>query len=234
MTAQKTLALAALAFLLPFSVQAARPFVTDDARVTTAQSCQLETWVRTYPQSHEFWALPACNFTGNLEFTVGGGRARYDSAETVNDYVFQAKTLIRELKTNDWGIGLAVGKVMHPAVNPGPNLLGNTYAYVPATVSLFDDRAFIHANLGWLRDRATQRDNATWGIGGEYWMTNRISVLAENFGDNRVKPYWQSGLRGFIVPDRVQVDATVGNQYGGTRDSRWFSIGLRITPDSLF
>ena len=50
--------IAALA-LPPMDALAARPFVTDDARLTTAQSCQLETWVRTYPDSREAWALPA-------------------------------------------------------------------------------------------------------------------------------------------------------------------------------
>ena len=223
-----------LALALPFSAHAARPFITDDARVTTERSCQLESWMRIYPQSKEAWALPACNLTGNLEITMGGGHAHYDAATSTVDYVFQAKTLFRELKTNDWGIGFAAGKVMHPAVNPGPNLLGNTYAYVPVTFSLLDDRAFVHLNGGWLKDRATQRNNATWGIGGEYWMTPRVSVLAENFSDNRAKPYWQTGFRTFVVPDRVQVDATMGNQYGATRDGRWFSIGIRLTPDSLF
>ena len=57
---------------------AARPFVTDDARLTTAGSCQLESWMRVYRQSEEIWALPACNPSGNLEFTVGGGKARND------------------------------------------------------------------------------------------------------------------------------------------------------------
>lgn len=213
---------------------AARPFVTDDARLTTAQSCQLESWMRVYPASTEYWALPACNFTGNLEITAGGGRAHYDDATATVDYVFQAKTLLRPLETNGIGVGFAVGKVLHPAVNPGPNLLGNAYAYLPVTLSLFDDRALVHGNIGWLRDRASKRDNLTWGLGGEFVLAGRWSAMAENFGDNRGKPYWQVGLRTFLLPERVQVDGTIGNQYGGEKSGRWISIGLRITPDHLF
>lgn len=225
----------ALLFLLASpAAQAARPFVTDDARLTTAQSCQLESWIRSYSNSTEIWALPACNFGGNLEITAGGGRARFDDAPSTNDYVFQAKTLFKPLETNSYGIGLAFGKVLHPEVNPGPNLLGNTYAYVPVTVSFLEDRALIHTNLGWLRDRATQRDNLTWGVGGEYALNNRFSAMAESFGDNREKPYWQAGLRAFLIPDRVQIDGTVGRQWNGQKESRWFSIGLRFTPDRLF
>ncbi|NCV70156.1 MAG: hypothetical protein EBW55_05505, partial [Betaproteobacteria bacterium] len=41
---------------------AARPFVTDDARLTTAGSCQLESWTRVNraskpsARSEEYWA----------------------------------------------------------------------------------------------------------------------------------------------------------------------------------
>ena len=81
------------------SVWAARPFVTDDARLTTAGSCQLESWVRAYRSSQEIWALPACNPTGNLEITVGGGSAKLDNAAGwTGDYVFQAKTLFKTLE----------------------------------------------------------------------------------------------------------------------------------------
>lgn len=220
--------------LPPPPAQAARPFVTDDARLTTAGSCQLESWVRSYRASTEFWALPACNPGGNFEITAGGGLARSDGAPNSHDYVIQAKTLFRELSPNGWGIGLAAGRVMHPAVNPGPNLLGNTYAYVPASFSFLDDKAVVHANLGWLRDRATRRDNLSWGIGGEWAFNERLSAIAESFGDNRNKPYWQAGLRVFIVPQRVQIDGTVGQQMHGPHESRWFSLGLRLTPDRLF
>jgi len=114
------------------AVWAARPFVTDDARLTTAGSCQLESWARIYPNSQELWALPACNPTGNLEFTVGGGVAKLEGAAGwTDDYVLQAKTLFKILELNSWGVGAAVGTIQHPQINPGPNLLGNRYAYVP-------------------------------------------------------------------------------------------------------
>lgn len=213
---------------------AARPFVTDDARLTTAHSCQLESWMRIYPDSRELWALPACNPTGNLEFTFGGGRAKNDGEAATNDYVFQAKTLFRPLEVNGWGWGVAVGTVRHPENNPGPNLLGNTYAYVPASMSFDSDRIIIHTNIGWLKDRSSDRNSLTWGVGGEFKITSRILAIAESFGDNHNKPYWQVGGRFAIIPDKFQVDATVGQQYDGPRSGRWVSFGLRFTPDSLF
>lgn len=226
--------LACTALIIPTCAFAARPFVTDDARLTTAGSCQLESWMRIYPDSKELWALPACNPTGNLEFTVGGGRARHDDAPATSDYVFQAKTLFRPLETNDWGIGFAVGTIRHPEINPGPNMLGNTYAYIPLSVSLNDDKVILHANLGWLKDKASGQNNLSWGVGGEFKLHARLLGIAETFGDNRSMSYGQVGVRYSVRPDLFQVDATIGQQLSGPGKNHWLSFGIRYTPDKLF
>ncbi len=226
--------LACTALIIPTCAFAARPFVTDDARLTTAGSCQLESWMRIYPDSKELWALPACNPTGNLEFTVGGGRARHDDAPATSDYVFQAKTLFRPLETNDWGIGFAVGTIRHPEINPGPNMLGNTYAYIPLSVSLNDDKVILHANLGWLKDKASGQNNLSWGVGSEFKLHAKLLGIAETFGDNRSMSYGQVGVRYSVRPDLFQVDATIGQQLSGPGKNHWVSFGIRYTPDKLF
>lgn len=213
---------------------AARPFVTDDARLTTAESCQLESWTRIYPHSHELWALPACNPFGNLEVTAGGARASTTGQMGSSDYVLQLKTLFRPLSENDWGWGLAIGNVRHPEINPGPNLLGNSYFYIPVSFSFDNDRLVVHTNLGGLRDRASAQRNVTWGIGAERKLPGAWTAIAETFGDHRNEPYWQLGLRYSVIPDRVQVDMTTGQQIHAGRDSHWFSIGFRLTPEALF
>ncbi len=222
--------------LLAAQAWAARPFVTDDARLTTAGSCQLESWTRLYEGSRESWALAACNPTGWLEFTLGGGQARdHDLGVTTMDQVFQLKTLLRPLTTNDWGIGLGVGRVLHPEIHPGPNQFGNTYAYVPVSLSLRDDRVILHANVGWLRDQASGRELMTWGLGGEFYpMARRLALVAETFGDDKNPPWWQAGLRWSLIPNLLQVDATTGQQAGGVSASGWLSFGLRWTPERLF
>ncbi len=213
---------------------AARPLVTDDARLTSEGSCQLESWVRIYPDSREVWVLPACNPGGNLEITLGGGRAKNTGESPTNDYVLQAKTLLKPLETNGWGLGFAAGTVRHPEINPGPNLLGNTYAYVPLSASFYNDQIVMHANLGWLRDNASGEDHATWGLGGEFQSAARLAVIAESFGDDKTLPYWQAGLRFAVIPDLFQIDATIGQQFGGDVAGRWLSFGMRVTPNRLF
>ncbi|HJV93888.1 MAG TPA: hypothetical protein VJ572_10425 [Azonexus sp.] len=216
------------------STWAARPFVTDDARLTTEGSCQLESWTRIYPDSEELWALPACNPTGNFELTLGAGLSRADGEPTTRDYVLQAKTLFKSLEVNGWGIGFALGKVYHPEITPGPNQLGNSYAYVPFSASFKDDHIVMHVNLGWLRDRASKEDSVTWGIGGEFRVSPRLAAIAETYGDHRSTPYGQVGLRIAVVPDLFQIDATAGRQFNGVGDNQWLSIGIRFTPERLF
>lgn len=213
--------------------EAARPLVTDDARLTTARSCQLESWTRLYADHREVWALPACNLTGNLEITAGFGHQFGAEGAASSDVVLQAKTLLHPMTQGGWGVGLAAGLIHHPSVNPGPNGLGSLYAYVPVSVALAGDMVTLHGNLGWVKAR--DDDHAlSWGLGSETRLSRRMTFVAEGFGDPRHSPYWQGGLRYFLVMDRVQIDATVGQQLGKGEGTRWFSVGLRLTPGRMF
>lgn len=227
-------ALIGWSLLLCTVAQAARPFMTDDARLTTSGSCQIESWTRHYSDRNEYWALPACNPSGNFEITVGGGRFNAEGQPHSSDDVLQGKTLLRQLEPNGWGWGLAFGTVRHPGAQPGPNHLGNRYAYVPLSVSMLDDKVVVHTNLGWTRERQTQRNLTTWGAGVEYWVHPRLMLIAETFGDDRQKPFVHSGLRVTIIPGLLQIDATRGSQPHGHGRTSWTSFGLRYTPDRLF
>lgn len=228
-----------LCLFLALPAWAARPFVTDDARLTTAGSCQLETWTRQYHESSEYWALPACNPGGNLEVTFGAARASYsETGVHTTDQLLQLKTLFKPLERNGWGAGLAVGYIRHAKDQPpGPNQMGATYAYVPLSISLQDDRVIVHTNVGWLNDKASGKDRYTWGLGTEYYPRSpRLALVAETYGDggNPGRPYWQTGLRYSIVPNLLQIDTTYGSQYTQGTVGRWISVGLRWTPARLF
>lgn len=220
--------------LLSTQAKAARPFVTDDARLTSSGSCQLESWTRLYENSSEIWALPACNPFGNLEITLGEGVARDDNAATTQDYVAQIKTLFKPLETDGWGLGFAAGRVFHPEIKPGPNLFGNSYLYVPASFSFNDDQLVIHANLGLLKEDKTNTIKTTLGIGGEYRLTNNVLGIAELFGDDKQKPFMQIGFRYSLMPNILQLDATLGQPLTGKSEDSWLSFGARFTPGCLF
>ena len=202
---------------------AARPMITDDARITDAKSCQLESWVKRSRDSIEYWALPACNFIGNLELTLGGASTHDDAGTHPTDIVFQGKTIFKSMEPTGWGIGLAAGMVRHPQVDGS-----DWYASVPASFSFKDDHFVLHTNMGWLHEQETGRHRLTWGIGSETKLAERTWLIAETFGQNQGKPLYQMGVRHWILPNSVQIDMTYGNRIGSNADEQWFSIGLRM------
>ncbi|HUJ87253.1 MAG TPA: hypothetical protein VLX30_10425 [Burkholderiales bacterium] len=210
--------------------RAARPMMTDDARIVAPGACQLESWVRRNDDSTEYWALPACNFSGNLELTAGGARTHDAEGTRATDLVLQGKTLFKPLEPDGWGLGLALGTVRHPQLAGGRDW----YGYVPASFAFDGERVVLHFNLGWLRAQATGLDRMTWGSATETRLDERNWLIAEAFGQNQGRPSYQFGLRHWLVPDRVQIDATYGNRFGGDTGPRWFSIGLRLLSAPLF
>jgi hypothetical protein len=203
---------------------AARPMVTDDARIVDDKSCQLETWLKANRGSDEYWALPSCNFSGNFELAVGSAVTRQNGSGETSDLLVQGKTLFRTLEPNGWAWGLVGGAASHPDVSR--KMLGDVYAYVPATFSFRDDRMLLHTNLGWIRDRLGNRHAMTWGVGSEIELTSHTWLIAESYGENQGRPFYQLGLRHWLVYNRVQIDATYGNRSNGGEN--WFSIGLRL------
>lgn len=201
-----------------------RPLVTDDASIVDAKACQLESWIQKNRDSTEYWALPACNFTGNLEWTLGGSRFSDVEGTRTANVTFQGKTLFKPLTPNDWGIGFVAGHAARANATADSQL----YAYVPASFSFHDDRFRLHLNAGWMRDSQDRRDHLTWGIGSETRVAERTSLVAEVFNQGEDRPSFQVGFRHTLVPDRVQVDGTYGKGFGNSSDGHWFSLGLRL------
>jgi len=94
----------ALAFLMSVGVnlpqaRAARPMITDDARIVDAGSCQVETWVTRNRNDTEYWALPGCNFTGNLEISI----PRIDILAGIHN---RLQTRLRAFPADHWAADL--------------------------------------------------------------------------------------------------------------------------------
>lgn len=212
------------------AAHAARPMITDDARLTDGGACQVESWVHLHGSQHEFWALPACNPGGNFEVTFGGALAWDDGRQESGAMVIQGKTLLKPLETNGYGLGFAAGY----ATQPGSAHTGNPYFYVPVSFSLADDRVVIHTNLGYTRERENHQNRLTWGVGSEIQFTDRAWLIAESYGQDKGNPFFQMGVRYWIVPGHVQVDTTYGSRFGALSDQHWFSIGLRLISPRLF
>ncbi len=222
-----------LRFLLPLllfahAAHGARPFVTDDARVVDEGGCQVETFIKRQRKldEREFWFLPACNPFGRVEVTVGrywvDGNVPGDSQ--VN--ILQAKTLLKALATNGSGYAITVGagRVMPSqaahTLNPFVNAIGS--------FSFADDRVVLHTNVGAVHDRQAAMVRGTWGIGAEIALHSRLYGIVETYGQRADKPTRHIGLRLWVVPNRVQVDGTMGVQNSGPPERDFRSLGLRV------
>ena len=220
---------AALLSTASICAHAGRPMAIDDATLTNARGCELETWMQKSQRDTEYWSLPNCNVNGNLELTLGTGRIVEDGhGQTAA--VMQAKTLLKVLETNGWGMGLSVAN----QYDPEKSVAGDINVNVPVSFSFQDDRLLVHANSGWLHKRDDGRDLMTWGIGSEMQLTERTGFTSEIFRQDIGKPYFQFGARYQLIPNRLQIDATYGDRLRGNGSAdRFFSIGIVVSVDAL-
>jgi hypothetical protein len=215
-------------------VHAARPMITDDARIVDARACQLETWGRRNGESTEYWALPACNPWGPAEIAFGGALTNAEGHTRFSDVTLQAKSLLKPYEPGTWGVGLAVGAIRHLQGDASRRWPGDLYAYVPFSIAAGSDDFVIHANAGAAHHRDERRTHATWGVGAEVRLTPQVYFIPETFSTDRGRPFFQAGFRWWLVPDRVQADATYGNRLVSESRERWFSVGIRLLSPPWF
>jgi hypothetical protein len=217
-----------LVLLCAGHAHAARPMNTDDANIVDEKSCQMEAWVKTTHTSSERWAMPGCNFGGELEWTVGGNSQAEDLVGQTKFWVGQVKKRWVPVGDSSVGISTTLGTMAtRPAMADRPNDK-DYYLNVPVTVPLGEDR-FVHFNAGWVQHQSLGVSRATWGVGGELPLSAKVIAIAETYGEQATgRGRYQVGLRVWVVPKHVQIDTTYGNQMGHPEHMRWFTVGLRL------
>jgi hypothetical protein len=218
----------ALACAGPEAAQAARPMITDDARLAEAHACQLDSWVRRNEGSTEWWAMPACNPSGGWELGFGAARTRARGTSRFTDALVQVKTLLRALDDNAWGLGLAAGTARHPAHERDNGWPGDPFVNVPLSIAVRPETWFAHFNAGAVRERDSGRTLATWAFGNEVRLGDATYVTAEVFGSGRGRASGQAGFRYWLLRDRIQLDGSVGTRAGAAANDRWFTLGVHI------
>ena len=170
-----------LLILAASSVQAGQPLVTDDAAVVTAKTCQLEAWVRATHDGREYWAQPACNFTGDLELSVGGARVHPDEGEPASLIALQAKTVLWKRDDGVWSFGGLAGGARDTGA-PHGNSAFQAY-YAKALLSWYpSDDLEIDLNLG-AANAYGQGTFALAGVAIQYAVVANVQLLAEVFRD---------------------------------------------------
>lgn len=221
-----------LYFLLLNVIYAARPMITDDGAVTESGACQLETWGIWAKDSNEYWALPACGFSHNIEISMGGAFGddavdRYLREWGSRQFLFGLKKIFGDLDSAEssyFSYGIAIGNAYNFKRASGRN---DHYAYLIASKALFDSRLILHTNIGYKLLRNTIEHHAyNAGFGFEWIIVPRFSLIGESFAERFEKLKYQAGFRIWLVPNHLQLDSTYGNAFRG--QDYFVSLGVRI------
>jgi len=210
-----------------FSVaRAARPMMTDDARIVDPKSCQIESWVRDSKHMTEYWAQPGCNVGENAEITIGGSLEGENGHSSFANEIYQIKSIIRPIDINQTGYSIVLGNARDPkrAMNKA---IQDWYLNVPISYP-YNDRLVIHTNLGvtHLTDERTEKIN--WGLSSEYNYNERVDLISEVFNQSSNSTYFQFGLRYWLIKNRAQIDTTYMNSFNHIGEDQSFSVGLRL------
>jgi len=205
---------------------AARPMLTDDARIVDAKSCQLESWVRDSKNVTEYWALPACNVSENLEVTIGGSLEGESGHSSFANELYQMKSIIQPIAINQTGYSIVLGNGRDPKRTMN-KVIQDWYLNVPISYP-YNDRLVIHTNLGvtHLTDEKTEKMN--WGLSSEYNYNEHIDLISEIFNQSSNSTYFQFGLRYWLIKNRAQIDTTYMNSFNHIGEDQSFSVGLRL------
>ena len=219
-----------LIFIIGFSTfntaQAARPMMTDDARIVDPRACQLESWVRDSKHMTDYWAQPGCNVGENAEITIGGSLEGENGHSSFANEIYQIKSIIRPIDINQTGYSIVLGNARDPkrAMN---KVIQDWYLNVPISYP-YNDRLVIHTNLGvtHLTDERTEKIN--WGLSSEYNYNERVDLISEVFNQSSNSTYFQFGLRYWLIKNRAQIDTTYMNSFNHINEDQSYSVGLRL------
>jgi len=204
---------------------AGRPLDTEDAEIIDEGWCQLESWAFQSRSAKRFWLVPACNPFGNLELQFGFAREQPEDAPRHNDYALQAKTLLKPLEENGWGIGLAAAAARFGG---GEERTWGYTALLIVSRSLADNRARLHGNAGAVYTQRTRGFSGLWAAAGEFDVTERVTLVGEVLGVAGEGRLAQVGGRLWIVPNRVQLDGSVGRTNFSGRTESFFTLGIYL------
>ena len=91
--------------MLPFDTRAAASLMVDDASITDAGRCQLESWARHTDAGAEWTAVPACTFA-DTEWSLG---VSHQHAASSTQWALGAKRVLRDIDQRRWGLALSAG-----------------------------------------------------------------------------------------------------------------------------
>ncbi|WP_304419486.1 hypothetical protein [uncultured Helicobacter sp.] len=217
------------------ALYAARPMITDDARVVDRHSCQLETWGIYDGKIGEYYVIPGCNLFLDIEISMGAMMSNLPANQAkesvrAQQFIFSAKRVFSDLETQGYSYGIALGNAYNFLYSKYSN---DYYLYIPASMVFFDNKLLLHSNLGYKLQRRNDEPHIFYaGLGLEQQITQRLWLLGEALYERFEKTKFQVGVRIWLLQDKIQLDSTYGNAFSG--GGSWVSVGLRFLSPEFF
>lgn len=231
MPAVRPLASFALLVMLATSrTHAGQPLATDDAAVVAAGTCQVEAWVQSPHDGREYWAQPACNFTGNLELAIGAARAVADDGERSATVQLQAKSVLFASADKAWSFGVVGGAARDTGAPHGRSAFQTYFGKALASWYPRDD-VEMDFDLG----AANGYGTGVFALASaaiQYAVVSNVQLMAEAFRDEPGRAKYQVGVRWTVVPDRLDAYVSYGNRFGNA-SSQWTIVGIRLQSPRL-
>ena len=214
------------------SAQAAQPLVTDDAAVVAPKTCQLEGSVRAARDGALWAAQPACNFGGELEWSVGAGHLAPDADPSSTIVQLQGKAVLYRTADAMWSYGALGGALRDTGAPHGSSAFQGYYA--KGLASWYPSDALeLDFNLG----AANAHGQGTFALAGAaatWRVVPGVQLLGEVFRDEPGRWKFQVGMRSIVVPDRFEIYASYANKFGRSGAADVVVTGFRLqTPAFL-
>lgn len=221
----------AVAMLAASAAQAGRPLATDDAGTTSQQQCLVESWLERTSEQRLWVLAPACGVAEGLElgadYSLPNPR---DSAPTGGGLAVKWAPAAWTWETpgGTWALGLKAALAFERSGAPArwrsseDSVLGlASWSPAPAWN--------VHANFGTARNRDSGSRANLLNLAGTWSPSERVMLFAEWQGNDRRDVFGgnlrTSGVRWWLLQDRVGLDLTVSRETGSGSANVW-SLGF--------
>jgi hypothetical protein len=210
------------------AVHAGRPLNTDDAGTAAPAQCQLEAWVDSSGNSRNRHLAPACGLGAGLEL----GAEFIDASPAAEQG--QARNLdvkwVPEWATwRTWQFGLRVDVNAAKTPDTGGRWRHQLSGLTALASLTLDEQWALHLNAGHARDHLARADATPYAAGIAWTPLQNWLLFAEIGGQDRAPLTQGAGLRWWLIPDRLSLDAAI-SRICGTAGSHTRSLGLGWYP----
>lgn len=215
--------LSCLAAMTAWDAQAGRPLLTDDASVNDQGQCQIEAWLDSTGDARSHHLAPACGLIEGLE--LGFELIRVSpSDEQAQARGIGVKWAPDWATWQGWRFGLKAGTASEKAADGHQwhqSITGfSTLASVP-----LDAQWTLHLNLGRERNKLDQVSTNNYGVALAWAPHERWLVFAEVVGHGNTPATQATGLRWWLLPEQLGLDATASRS-NATPNGRAWGVGL--------